>query len=785
MNRLMRWLVVVPTSVATACGGRACATREQDSRQTPPATVVNASVAPDISTPDDLKVVFQGLEALTTTIPRETFDVKAVMPQAGQTPAAILDWVRDNTSWVAYRGALRGPAGVLMDRVGNSLDRSLLLAEMLRQSGRTIRLAHAALSESRARDLLALMGPAQPAVPSQPRVSSAAQKELDLARIARAFQLDPDGLRKTIDEDAARRNTSLTELAQRIDGQLDMLVDATAGAIRPTDDGPAVVAAAADHWWVQYLEGARWIDLDAALPKHSDGVSFEADRTLAIDKPAGQIPVPEDLAHQVTIRVVVGQLAGGRLTRKVALEHEFRPAEAFDAPIVLQHVPLDWPASTTFVQAGNPAAALRDAALKQKEWLPVLAIGSRTVRQSAFTETGELIDPPGKSSRPGNAVGSAFSGGFDALGGGDDPGGGGQLAAEWIEYDIRVPGEPRRVVRRDVFDLAAPFTPAARLRRALSLLGRVEILPVVSRLSRPYVHARRTEAVLRNREALSSVLARITAGDLAGALEPAAKLLPSADPLLALALARFDSSSVASDVYVNAPNILTYQRQPVDDGSGGLAIREGIDIVANSVGVRPTSRLLPFYVRLLQGVTDTNAEALIMGGAPLGNAAMLVGSTTARDRWILLRGAGEAVPSDVRWSPEFRRRVSQSLESGHMVIAPRQAEGPAGSAFWAVNPLTGDTVGIGYLGWGQATTEYLMVVGLFGVAAFLGVCAAVVARNERRNRNGPVFLDCLGAFAAGPLGWAVDYALASPSLPPPSVAELPYSRMCGAKALCR
>jgi hypothetical protein len=54
-----------------------------------------------------------------------------VVEQLGRDPQVLFEWVRDNTWWIPYRGVLRGPAGVLMDRLGNSLDRSLLLDSRL------------------------------------------------------------------------------------------------------------------------------------------------------------------------------------------------------------------------------------------------------------------------------------------------------------------------------------------------------------------------------------------------------------------------------------------------------------------------------------------------------------------------------------------------------------------------------------------------------------------------------------------------------------------------------
>ena len=61
----------------------------------------------------------------------------------------LFEWVRGSPYWVPYRGSLRGPTGVLMDRLGSSLDRSLLLAELLRTAGHQARLVRAELSERR------------------------------------------------------------------------------------------------------------------------------------------------------------------------------------------------------------------------------------------------------------------------------------------------------------------------------------------------------------------------------------------------------------------------------------------------------------------------------------------------------------------------------------------------------------------------------------------------------------------------------------------------------------
>ena len=92
----------------------------------------------------------QALAAGDSASPRDRWDPEYVSDQLGRNPRAIIRWVRSHTNWIPYRGVLRGPAGVLLDRQGNSLDRALLLAAILAHAGDTVRLAHGELTREHA-----------------------------------------------------------------------------------------------------------------------------------------------------------------------------------------------------------------------------------------------------------------------------------------------------------------------------------------------------------------------------------------------------------------------------------------------------------------------------------------------------------------------------------------------------------------------------------------------------------------------------------------------------------
>jgi hypothetical protein len=143
---------------------------------------------------------FPAIEAGERDAPRDRWDPAYVVQRVGSDPDHLLSWVRAETGWVTYRGLLRGPVGVLLDRQGNALDRALLLAALLRQAGHTVRLARANLSESLASVLLSARIAEHPQLRS-PSIAEPAlirAVEDDVASASRQFGLNEANLRQTL-----------------------------------------------------------------------------------------------------------------------------------------------------------------------------------------------------------------------------------------------------------------------------------------------------------------------------------------------------------------------------------------------------------------------------------------------------------------------------------------------------------------------------------------------------------------------------------------------------------
>ena len=160
-------------------------------------TLATPSLATDVPgltsiEPAELDPIVAKIEEAATLAKEELADLHSdrleagmVLEQTGSDPLAIRDWVAEHTAWLPYQGVLRGAAGVLMDRSGNSLDRSLLLASLLEQAGYGIRLAHETISADDAQVILASVSPAAPDGEDAPWLASRRRCRSEPGRVGR------------------------------------------------------------------------------------------------------------------------------------------------------------------------------------------------------------------------------------------------------------------------------------------------------------------------------------------------------------------------------------------------------------------------------------------------------------------------------------------------------------------------------------------------------------------------------------------------------------------------
>jgi hypothetical protein len=813
-----RAAVAVITALSIACGGRGCSTPSDTGRVVsavkpgdgrPQAGGPGSSSESAYPSPDELRQpvsaarrelalalgldgkrtpatvaevrrrlenAFAGTEAADRGLSRETFDVPSVAVTLGGDRDRIFKWIRENTQLVPYRGALRGAQGVLMDRRGNSLDRTLLLAEMLQQSSSTIRLAHARLSSAQAATLIgnpvAAMTPPSSSRTAPPKTAAGDP----LREYAAEHGVDETRLRKAV----ADLTTATQAMGRSITDRMLSQAIAINAQVGLPDDKPArpdATDAMRDHWWVQYLRGTDWVDLDLTA---ADGrAPLQAEATLPVAE------LSDDIQHRLVIRLLIEKWTAGSLHESTVMEHVFKPIDALGKAIVLRHRALNWPKG---IELTGPHAVdnLHTALLAQKEWQPVLSLGSTSIALSSFTDNGDVSTTPGHRADAGPAE-SAFGGLFDATSGDAEqsPAASGQLSAEWIEFELQRPGDVSQKIRRTIFDLIGPgrrsdghipepkVDPGAAIERAAALAGDTVVLPLPCELSPEFVQHLAYTSLLAQRDHLRA-LAGVEEGEKP---ERILELASSVDippyALYNLALSRHALSPASADVYLDQLNVIAYHARVRPAAGGGFALSRSIDIVWNDVQARTGTN--EARVRLLQGVADTMAEAMFavgcrVCGVPESVAEVEAAAQKSGTPWIVIRTADDAAWRQVKVGSDARQRMLDDLRAGYVVRLPANpvlVNGRPLTGWWRIDPRTGDALGVMESGQGQSATEYIQLAALFftGAAMVLAYwdCEGEVSLSNKRAGKTVACLACTAVAGIGVIALIVTFGAAAPA----------------------
>lgn len=667
---------------------------------------------------------FQILEEGLKEIPRDTFDPQAIIDKVGKDPGAIYKWVRDNTYIVPYQGVLRGAIGVLMDSLGNSLDRALLLYELLRLAGCEVRLARGRLSDKQAEEILEGSWLMKRSEKSPPAESLAKGLDKLINEYSRKFKIDPVEFRNFINQSTQDGERFSKSMAKRVTEQTAFLSNAIK-KYRDKENDRSINAeknSLKDHWWVQIVKGDSWIDLDPSLADTEQGKNLiNAESTYQPNE------LSNELFHCIKLKVIIEKWINGNLEERTVLHCALKPSELIGERVILTQVPMNWPKDFSFIGDKDPIRSLNAKILNEKEWLPVLIVGSDKIIQSSFTDSGEVNDKPGKKRSSGSPGGIA-GGIFGALGGKESTKEEGEsyLTAEWVEYEVQSPGNEVSKIRRQVFDLIGPairagkniksfgITDFQKMDRGLALIGETEILLQVCHLSPYFVLQSVIQGLLANRQILLESFHRgkpLTNNDIA---EISQRIKPLPGTQYTLAAVRNQWSRTQDKYYLEHPNILNYIRGLHQNAQGEIKGYMCIDIVFNDVAVLDKSTDDPFQIRLEQGVLDTNAEALILAQVNelTENTSELFAKTRKQSlEWLTIKDLSDPALRQLNISNDARFRVEQDLAQGNIVILPEkevEVNGRPILAWWRINATNGQTLGISLNGGGQSFAEWIL-----------------------------------------------------------------------------
>lgn len=663
----------------------------------------------------ELENMYGQLEEWRDGLDKKSFSPEAVADEVGSSKEALYQWVRDNTLLVPYRGTLLGPRGVLMGRAGNSLDRALLLNELLYEAGYEVRLARSTLADEEADSLLQKLRQCADSFPFPEEEQGSAHGNERTEEFALRFDIDKIKLTKDLNDQIKAREEMGKKIRQRAERQAEALALAVknSGAAKSGDRSARDREALKEHWWVQVSEDGTWMDLDPGIPDFKPGQTLsEPDDFYDADD------LDEEEAHLIHIRLIIEQWKGGEVSEKTVLEHTIRPDELSDSRLLVRHYPLDWPTDNSLFEAEDLISNLKNVILEQKSWVPALTADSDEIQGAMFNNSGELIEKKSDSGGIGGFGRSLFKA-FGAQDKKEEPAKDSFLTAEWIEYELCSPGQPGRTMRREIFDLLGPAQRAEaslpspdikttdRMKRGLSMLGQTEVLVVTGRLSAGYMEYLNVENLLSNQETILELFSGLKEPDPQQVLNQIAEITSPPGKLYDLALARSRFGWAKKGVFLDHPNLIGFHSQLKLNPEGELVKYRSMDIVENDVSVLQEQ---DFLIRLSQGVLDTNIEALLM---PPGEEVFNTSEVFSKgSEWITVSGVRDKGLANLELDKDSLERIKQDLENGYMVVAPKKpfkTNGKEYTAWWRIDPESGHTLGIGTHGQGQAIVEYAEV----------------------------------------------------------------------------
>lgn len=652
--------------------------------------------------------MFEFWRELDRRLDRTHFDPVALGRQL-ETPQAAFEWVRDQTRPVPYKGVLRGARGVLQDRQGNSLDRALLLAEMIEAQGYPTTMIRGNLDGISERQALQDAW-VMPFDPWQHHDDEALIRAAEGG--AETLGLSPPN-NPEID--------SLIDSSVRSDAQWQekegLIIEALMKRYAEIDSDIAHSQAPLsedwhDHWWVEAEVDGKILGLDPVL-----GIaSSEQIPVVGVSRYSPQ-SLPEALFHSVEVRVIatVGNIAANE---SVDLVTAVVPVALVEEPLIqIGFVPRTGDLLDVFEEAYQEpdlALGLRNSVLSKQEWIPMIRVADELFFEKAIGIDGRIIDDldaPPTARAIEDATG--LLGNISVRRG---LGGRSQPETSWLALSIEVtrqnPSGEKLIDHRSVFDLTVEYgvrwkekyMGVARENQMLAALLSEFSVFLQSFHPSPYFFLDRQIDRILAAEDVFLEYQKKSSGGLATDLLEAAPSMPEAlTSFLALRAADLELRSGTSFAEVS---LIGHQAKVLPGQNHDIVASEIIDVFRSPIRQRLPNEPVHLHVRdSLNEWRIFSARTSAWSGA--GDFYHDVSSDKAD--WLLLKS-----PSDWSRLPGARQSRPPAVfeeawnQSRWVIAQPESAASsyPVGQHWWDMDPTTGDALIRDLLGRGAAGTQF-------------------------------------------------------------------------------
>lgn len=653
------------------------------------------------------------LQQLRSAIDDSRFEPDAKVDKLDYDAESLIGFAQTGIAFQPYEGVLRGPAGTLRARAGNSLDQSVLLAYMLKSAGFDARVVRGSLSDEDAARLLAQTRNPQPA------------NALDYLEPKLKEVWPEGGITSTAQLEWSE--TSLYRDAQRITAELSDLLAGQGIELLPGDATAKWLSAVKTYFWVQHRDGPAqgWQD---AHPAFGDEVSPKL-------KPEEffTAAVPGKYHHTITVSAWIEQWQTGTV-KKIRVMDDWRaPTANLNAqPLRYQNVPNGLTKDT--------ASNLEEAIAGTTMLTPMLN-GAVAAGAQVFDLKGRTVDPFALSA--GGAAGL-----FQTLGD----------KLESAAGDVMAPGEGQAILALHSMYLEFTYTsPSGRqdTRRRYVLPPREDYSTDPKELlwrlitDHTYMVATGSEPVdfVADRflntaiESLAWLKATISKAFEPGTQIPLPDELPSDVPPLAQYWLMDRRPILGEDViaFRAYPGLIGIRRGYRDADTAFAAV----DVVWNRIDhFRATPAGLESLPRsaLASGVWDTVLEsvpsrALLKESVTVSSTARVFELASEQGiETVVLKPGDSGKLDELHLDGAARGFIRNDLERGYAVALPEVVpDGARMAGWWRVHPDTGETLGMTGDGYGAETVEYMM--DLIGIAKGLTDALQSIVNCETKTDN--------------------------------------------------
>jgi hypothetical protein len=576
-------------------------------------------------------------------------DMDSIFAAHQGSPAEQFAYVRDQIRIDAYAGAMRGAAGTATTRAGSPTDKALLLAELLRRSGATVRFARATLDTP---DVTKLADAAR-----APPTSIRAGASLTTAQIDRAVASAPEDQRGELRAALVGANDAAQRLYSKADAQGAEIARSLAGAHVALGNDAQLRAdamlALRDHIWVQMQSGADWQDLDPSLPALQPGQRLPTARDVKTSD-----DLPDDQYVMLEVRAFVTRIAKGSTTDVDVIDASRRVTDMLSQPLTLEIRP--------------------DSDVSPKELAKATSFHAHLhIARDDLDGDGFPIDDPDK----------------------------GSLLALGVVVTVKRPGLGDVSYTRSVVDrrgptggVAADWSDTGRV--SCSLNSRFNGLVVTGTVTPAYYRTRSLDELIALQTAAATNRKPGSGEGFAGNYPYAALRYFYRAQSLRPPGARF---------VIDRPNI-GFERLSVDCPSGKLSSRMTIDIVENGQAAIAADPAIAARANLTRGALGEAIEMDLAGARAEGIDTLSIIQAAIRNKipLVVLRPSDSGALKALSLPPMFERAIGSTLASGQVAAATQSPIPLAGSphvAWWAVDAASGNTIGRVDDGGGQAMLE--------------------------------------------------------------------------------